>query len=153
MASPKRCSRRPPVPSQPSRVAPPVVPVAGPETVEAGVGVDLIRSDLNFILNQIKIAEAQTAGADILDLIPNVRAPLGLRTVDGSFNNLMPGQDHFGAADNVFPRLSDPQFNASGRWHVLPADQRLGHQLAASHDLQPDRRSDRQQSRRLCHRL
>ena len=94
-------------------VVAPVVPVAGPETVEAGEGVNLVRSDLNFILNQIKIAEAQTNGADILDLIPNVRAALGLRTVDGSFNNLMPGQEHFGAADNVFPRLSDPHFDTA----------------------------------------
>jgi hypothetical protein len=39
---------------------------------------------------------------------PNIRAPLGLRAVDGSNNNLMNlnGNNHteYGAADNVFPR-------------------------------------------------
>src|SRR3712207_6852669 len=30
--------------------------------------------------------------------------PWGLRTVDGTCNNLVPGQAHFGAADAVFPR-------------------------------------------------
>ena len=34
----------------------------------------------------------------------------GLRTVDGSFNNLVQGQSEFGAADNLFPRLIDPFF-------------------------------------------
>ncbi|MDM0024029.1 peroxidase family protein [Variovorax saccharolyticus] len=67
----------------------------------------LIRSDLDFILQQILIAEAQAAGADPASLVPNTFAPFGLRTVDGSYNNLMPGQSGFGAADNTFPRLVD----------------------------------------------
>ncbi|GMN81245.1 peroxidase family protein [Variovorax sp. V512] len=65
----------------------------------------LIRSDLEFILQQILIAEAQAAGADPASLVPNAFAPFGLRTVDGSYNNLMPGQSEFGAADNPFPQL------------------------------------------------
>jgi hypothetical protein len=36
-----------------------------------------------------------------------------LRTVDGSCNNLVPGQETFGAADQVFPRLTTPVFNAA----------------------------------------
>ena len=36
--------------------------------------------------------------------------PFGLRTVDGSFNNLVPGQSEAGAADNLFPRLVDPVY-------------------------------------------
>ena len=36
--------------------------------------------------------------------------PFGLRTVDGSFNNLVEGQENFGAADELFPRLTDPFF-------------------------------------------
>ena len=75
----------------------------------------MVRSDLNFILDQIKIAEADAAGQDILSLIPNIRAPLGLRTVDGSNNNLMNlngiNNTEFGAADNLFPRVTDPVFN------------------------------------------
>src|SRR4029079_10135785 len=54
-------------------------------------------------------------GADLLSLVPNVRAAAGLRTVDGSFNNLVNfggvNQTEFGAADNVFPRLTPPVFN------------------------------------------
>ena len=49
--------------------------------------------------------------------MPNVRAAVGLRTVDGSFNNLVDfggiNQTEFGAADNVFPRLTDPVFNSA----------------------------------------
>ncbi|MDH1631548.1 peroxidase family protein [Pseudomonas mosselii] len=98
----------------------PVVPTAPTPVVDAsagGEGLHMVRSDLNFILAQIKIAEADAAGQDILSLIPNIRAPLGLRAVDGSNNNLMNlnGHDHteYGAADNVFPRLTDPVFNAA----------------------------------------
>src|SRR6185312_527648 len=63
-----------------------------------------------FILNQIRIAEANAAGQSLYSLLPNVRAALGLRTVTGELNNLSPGQSEFGAADNVFPRLVDPVF-------------------------------------------
>ena len=34
--------------------------------------------------------------------------PYGLRTVDGSNNNLIEAQTSFGAADQVFPRMTDP---------------------------------------------
>src|SRR5262245_42366361 len=72
--------------------------------------VTYIRSDLEFILQQILIAEQHAAGADPATLVPNSFVPFGLRTVDGSFNNLFPGQDQFGAADNQFPRMTDPFF-------------------------------------------
>jgi len=107
--------------SQPTAVVvpgAPVVPTAPTPVVDAtagGEGLHMVRSDLNFILDQIKIAEADAAGQDILSLIPNIRAPLGLRAVDGSNNNLMNlngiNNTEFGAADNTFPRLSDPVFN------------------------------------------
>jgi Ca2+-binding RTX toxin-like protein len=107
--------------SQPTAVvAPgaPVVPTAAIPVVDAdagGAGLHMVRSDLNFILDQIKIAEADAAGQDLLSLIPNIRAPLGLRSVDGSNNNLMnlngTNNTEFGAADNIFPRLTDPVFN------------------------------------------
>ncbi|PBJ07706.1 hypothetical protein PS726_01828 [Pseudomonas fluorescens] len=67
-------------------------------------------SDLDFILQQIFIAEAHASGEDLRDLLPNVQVPFGLRTIDGSFNNLFAGQTEFGAADNIFPRLLDPAF-------------------------------------------
>ncbi|WP_223555859.1 peroxidase family protein [Pseudomonas sp. BF-R-01] len=96
----------------------PVVPTAPTPVVnatEGGPGLNMVRSDLNFILDQIKIAEAEADGQNILSLIPNIRAPLGLRAVDGSNNNLMNlngiNNTEFGAADNTFPRLTDPVFN------------------------------------------
>src|SRR5262245_20355757 len=72
--------------------------------------VAFIRSDLEFILEQIIIAERQAAGESLLDILPNVQVPFGLRTVDGSLNNLVPGNETFGVADNLFPRLADPVF-------------------------------------------
>jgi hypothetical protein len=97
------------------------IPTAPPTTIApvddgtvGGAGIHLVRSDLNFVLAQIKIAEANAHGASILSLVPSVRSPLGLRTVDGSFNNLVQlngvDQSEFGAADNVFPRLTTPVF-------------------------------------------
>jgi len=87
---------------------------ADPDFSAGGAGVHLIRSDLDFILTQIRIAEHHAAGEDLLSLVPNVRAAAGLRTVDGSFNNLVhfggENQTEFGAADNIFPRLTDPIF-------------------------------------------
>ena len=71
------------------------------------------KSDLFFILDQIRIAEAHAAGQNLLDLIPNTELPFGLRTVDGSFNHLVAGETEFGAADNVFPRMTDPVFRTA----------------------------------------
>src|SRR5262249_42184366 len=76
----------------------------------ASAGIHLVRSDLEFILNQIVVAERHAAGENLLDIIPNSRVAFGLRTIDGSFNNLVAGQSAFGASDNTFPRLTDPLF-------------------------------------------
>ncbi|NLF29749.1 MAG: heme peroxidase, partial [Planctomycetes bacterium] len=73
-------------------------------------GIHFLGSDLQFILEQIIIAERHAAGEDLLDLLPNARMALGLRTVDGSLNNLIPGQTDFGAADTTFPRMLNPVF-------------------------------------------
>ncbi|MFC5696155.1 peroxidase family protein, partial [Pseudomonas sp. GCM10022186] len=91
-------------------VAPPApIPEESP-TVSPGNGLHLIRSDLQFILDQILISEQHAAGADLLSLLPNSRVPFGIRTVDGSLNNLVVGQTDFGAADQDFPLLVDQQF-------------------------------------------
>ncbi|APO81931.1 peroxidase family protein [Pseudomonas putida] len=107
--------------SQPTTVVQPgapVVPTPATPVADAtagGAGLHMVRSDLNFILDQIKIAEADANGADILSLLPNIRSALGLRAVDGSNNNLMNlngiNNTQYGAADNVFPRVTDPVFN------------------------------------------
>src|SRR5215475_3466076 len=82
-------------------------------------GVRFIRSDLEFILNQILIAERNAAGESLVDILPNVQVPWGLRTVDGSFNNLVINealgidQTLYGAADTTFPRLTTPVFQTA----------------------------------------
>jgi hypothetical protein len=64
----------------------------------------LVKHDLQFILEQIQLAEAHTAGADPLTQINgNALLPYGLRTVEGLYNNLVPGQEQFGAADRAMP--------------------------------------------------
>jgi Ca2+-binding RTX toxin-like protein len=74
--------------------------------------VAYIRSDLDFILKQIKIAEdhalfEQSGGAQGKSLfgpngsIPAYNLSWGLRTVDGTYNN--PLHPEWGAADNEFP--------------------------------------------------
>ena len=77
--------------------------------------VTMIRSDLDFILAQIKIAEADARGEPLLGTyIPNSELPWGLRRVDGSNNNLTPGQSGYGAADQPFPNAVDPVFINEG---------------------------------------
>jgi Ca2+-binding RTX toxin-like protein len=87
-----------------------------------GQGFTITPSDLAFILKQIKIAEhhANTYTADnpcgtLVGNGPNqIPSPLvsyGLRTVDGSCNNLIADQENFGAADQRFPRLTTPEFH------------------------------------------
>ena len=67
--------------------------------------VQLVKHDLEFILKQIKIGEANSvahSGADakpLTDLVSHNLLPYGLRTVNGSYNNLVPGHEWSGAAD------------------------------------------------------
>ena len=84
--------------------------------------VSYIRSDLEFILEQIKIAEAHARWtqdpSDPLGKplfgpngsIPSYNIAWGLRTVDGTYNHLIPGTENAGAADQPFPRLLDPVY-------------------------------------------
>jgi Ca2+-binding RTX toxin-like protein len=73
-------------------------------------------ADLTRILENIKIAEQHAAGGNLVDIIGNSSAllPMGLRTVDGSFNNLLPGNENVGAADQIFPRLLPPEYRNEG---------------------------------------
>ena len=102
----------------------------------AGQDFNVSQGDLEFIIKQIEISEAHaedsltdsnasplckpTSIFDIpkqthfdLDGDPCVGSPLlpfGLRTVDGRWNNLMPNQDGYGTAQEVFPRLLDAEY-------------------------------------------
>src|SRR5262245_5696131 len=88
-------------------------PLSARQPGEHPMAVTFIRSDLEFILQQIIIAERNAAGESLRDILPNVVVPYGLRTVDGSDNNLYLTQGEFGAADNIFPRLTDPVFRTA----------------------------------------
>ena len=110
-----------------------------------GQGFSVTAADLAFILKQIKIAEAHVAAgpgpADsdpvncqaMIGTGPNqIESPLltlGLRTVDGTCNNLQPGQEKYGAADETFPRLTTPEFNAAE-----DSDAQFGPVAATSYD-------------------
>jgi hypothetical protein len=82
--------------------------IASAQSVNADLAFDT--EDLDSILKQIKIAERHAAGENQADLIPNASLPWGLRTVDGSFNNLIPGQEDFGAVDLESPVLGERDF-------------------------------------------
>jgi beta-lactam-binding protein with PASTA domain len=97
----------------------PVVPAS-----PAGAGFILDAGDLRFIFHAIEVAQAHAAGGTLLGPGPNQvqlnghpepQLPLGLRTVDGSFNNLVPVPDQhlFGTSDQFFPRLTTPQWRTA----------------------------------------
>ncbi len=73
-------------------------------------------ADLSKILDQIKVAERDSGrlgpNEDLATVIGQDAAllPVGLRTVDGSNNHLLPGQSQVGAADQLFPRLLTPEY-------------------------------------------
>ncbi|MDG2384743.1 MAG: peroxidase family protein [Pirellulaceae bacterium] len=90
-----------------------------------GQGFNLNAADVSFIADQIKIAEFHsdtvtfsnpcgtligTAASQIPVGANAELLPLGLRTIDGSCNNLVAGQEDFGAADRPFPRLTAPYY-------------------------------------------
>ena len=77
--------------------------------------------DLNTILANILIAENHVATGALtnLDGTPiNPLLPVGLRTVDGSYNNLL--NPKLGAADQVMPRLLTPEFLNDNDGDVMP---------------------------------
>ncbi len=97
-----------------------------------GAGFTVTPSDLAFILKQIKIAEHHAATATPANpcgtlvgpgpnQIPDPLSPFGLRTVDGSCNNLTPGQETYAASDLPFLRLTTPVFrNAESIDNTFP---------------------------------
>jgi len=102
-----------------------------------GNGFTVTSGDLAFILKQIKISERHTTtltgsnpcgtlvnnpggvddGIPDAEQVPDILTSYGLRTVDGSCNNLKTDATAtFAAADQVFPRLTTPV------WRIPTAD-------------------------------
>ena len=124
----------------PSASAAPANAATGP-----GNGFVVTPGDLVFILKNIKIAERHAAAfrgdplaapqpnpdplddpnycqaqlGSAVDQVPDPLTSYGLRTTDGSCNNLVKnsavlnGHDRFGASDQVFPRLTKARFNSA----------------------------------------
>jgi hypothetical protein len=88
------------------------------------VMVKLVQHDLAFILKQIKVAETHSAaiesiaspdaisliGDELRELVDSPLLPVGLRTVDGSLNNIVPGREKWGASGEPFPQLTQPNW-------------------------------------------
>jgi len=113
----------------------PFTPVRA-QTAPVGNGFVIDSEDLRFMFHQIEVAQAHSAGGKLLGNGVNQvnmqgpttfacidgrpcgadpQLPVGLRTVDGTMNNLVPVPDQhlFGAADRLFPRLTKPMFRAA----------------------------------------
>ena len=99
----------------------PAVAAHAAASAPVGQGFTVTPSDLAFILKQIKIAERHAATlspahpCDTLvgpgpNQIPDALTPYGLRTVDGSCNNLVPGREKYASGDQKFPRYATPVF-------------------------------------------
>src|SRR5919199_1879680 len=109
--------------SLPTAGGPLFVPEVHAQVAPVGNGFTINAEDVRFIFHQIEVAQFNAAGNPQLGSGPNQvngignpngnpQLPVGLRTVDGSFNNLVPVPDQhmFGASDRVFPRLTVPVF-------------------------------------------
>jgi hypothetical protein len=117
------------------------IPAVSAATGPVGNGFTVTTGDLSFILKQIKIAERHSAtrddahpcstlvnkagdGIPDAEQVPDILTSYGLRTVDGSCNNLKAGDENFAAADQ------------------LQAEARQRRRLGAPHHQQPHRRPD-----------
>jgi Animal haem peroxidase/Fibronectin type III domain/RTX calcium-binding nonapeptide repeat (4 copies) len=100
------------------------IPTLTATAAPVGQGFVITPSDLAFILKQIKIAEHHVTTATATDIcagllgsgpdqVPTPLTSYGLRTVDGSCNNLQPAREKFGASDQLMPRLAAPNFRAA----------------------------------------
>ncbi len=109
-----------------------------------GAGFTVTNGDLGFILKQIKIAERHVRTATAADpcgtlvgtaagQVRDRTTPWGLRTVDGSCNNLYTGRTRYAAVNGQFPRLTrgtwadaEPSLPAFGPVHGTSYTQTKG---------------------------
>src|SRR4051794_34007563 len=106
---------------------------AGAATAPTGQGFPVSMGDLSFILKQITIAERHAATQTASDQcgtlvgpgkyqIPDRLTSYGLRTVDGSCNNLFPGREKFAASDQPFPRITGSTVTDNSKHFERTAD-------------------------------
>jgi len=97
---------------------------AGHEAASASSDISFTRIDLDFILKQIKFSEYHAKSGRgceaLLEVLPNAHVPWGLRTVDGSCNNLGVGNEGFGQADLEFLELVKPIFTGAENLSLPP---------------------------------
>ena len=98
------------------------IPTPTAQAAPVGQGFTVTAADLSYILDQIQIGEWHVANTTTATgpcsamigsgahQIANPLLSFGIRTVDGSCNNLQAGQETFGASDQAFPRLTTPSF-------------------------------------------
>ena len=117
-------------------------PVQG-AVAPVGQGFTVTAGDLSYILKQIKISERHAATrtasnpcgtlvGSAANQIPDRLTAYGLRTVDGSCNNLFPGRETFAAADRAVPPADDAEVQGSrgrGRRLLRPRQPRRRGQL------------------------
>ena len=103
------------------------------------MAVKLNVADLSFILRQIKISEAHASGTALTSIwvdangnvvpegtpgallaLSHPLVPYGLRTVDGTLNNLVEGRETWGASDQPMPRLLSPLWRVDADGDVMP---------------------------------
>jgi len=103
--------------------------------------------DLKFVLEQIKIAEANAAGIPLKEIYVDAQGnwfdpitglpytvaslgvvqaistdlvPKGLRNVDGTDNNLTPGREHWGSSGSIMPRALDAVYTNDADGDRMP---------------------------------
>ncbi|WP_211286136.1 peroxidase family protein [Roseovarius confluentis] len=103
------------------------------------MAVKLNVADLEFFIRQVKIAEAHAAGTPLTEIyvdadgnvvpegtegavlaLSHPLVPGGLRTVDGTLNNLIEGRETWGAADTAMPRMLSPNFRDDMDGDTMP---------------------------------
>ncbi len=106
-----------------------------PAAAPTGAGFTITKGDISYIIEQIRIAEAHTArtnstsgpcGALIVQpgqvtlpyQLDHAGLPFGLRTVDGSCNNLIEGQEYFATAAGF---ESNPATGATAGYDYIPS--------------------------------
>ncbi|MBB4004415.1 peroxidase family protein [Aurantimonas endophytica] len=77
--------------------------VADPAATIGGVSYYVVDPDTSDWVPNPLLSSAVLA-------IPDPHVPYGLRTVDGTYNNIVPGRETWGAADQSMPRLLDPKY-------------------------------------------